>query len=160
MATKLPTLLLFGLSLWLPSCLTGEEAFVDGRLHAQCDEAYWVCDKPAGCVLDKNHFVRAGFPGARRIVVATEARDVTLEVSIYIAEMQAPGTELIVQAFEPDCTINASKSQVHLEDVDIFKKAGDDRVLQFNLLARDPGEHLIEIYSDASADYLMVVKQK
>ena len=74
--------------------------------------------------------------------------------------MEAPGTELIVQAYEPGCTLNTEKSQAHMEDVDIFKKAGDDRVLQFDLFAQEAGEHLIEVYSDASADYLVVVKQK
>lgn len=160
MCHRIQALVLITLIAWLPACLSGEEAFVDGRLHAYCDEAYEVCHKPAGCVLDDKHFVRAGFPGARRFVVATEANDVLLRISIYIAEMQAPGTEIIVQAYEPDCTLDIAKSQAHMEDVDIFKKAGDDRVLQFDLEAVMAGEHLIEIYADASAEYLLVVEQK
>jgi hypothetical protein len=160
MANRVSTLFLMGLLLWVQGCLSGEEAFVDGRLHAYCDEAYWLCNKPAGCVLDSKHYIRGDFPGARRFVVVTEANDVTLEISIYIATMEAPGTELIVQAYEPGCTLNTEKSQAHMEDVDIFKKAGDDRVLQFDLFAQEAGEHLIEVYSDASADYLVVVKQK
>ncbi len=160
MFTRNSMLVLLGLSLWLSGCLSGEEAFVDGRLHTQCDEAYSICDMPAGCVLDKKHYIRSGFPGSKSFVVATEANDVILDIKIYIATMEAPGTELVVRAYEPDCTLNTNKSQHHMEDVDIFKKAGDDRILQFELEAQVAGEHLIEIYSDASSEYLLIVNQK
>ena len=153
-------LVLLGLPLWLCGCLSGEEAFVDGRLNAHCDEAYNICDMPAGCVLDKKHYIRSGFPGSKSFVATTEANDVTLDIKLYIATMEAPGTELFIRAYEPDCTLNIDKSQKHLEDVDIFKKAGDDRILQFELEAQQSGEHLIEIYSDATADYLVIVNQK
>ena len=156
---------IFAIFSWLfvlgvTSCQTGEEAFVDDRLRSPCEEAYYICNMPAGCVIDQKHYVEGAFPGTRRIVVRTEERDVRLDVKIYISSMAAPGTEILVQAREPDCTIDKLKAQENWTDVDIFDKAGDDRTLSFPLEVADKGEHLLEIYSDASADYVLIVNQR
>ena len=142
------------------ACETGEEAFVDDRLHMPCQQAYHICNLPASCVIDKNHYVEGVFPGARRLVVKTERRDVKLDVKLYISTMEAPGTEIIVQASEPDCTLDTVKARDHRVDIDLFEEAGDDRTLGFNLEVADKGEHLLEIYSDASAEYLLLVTQR
>ena len=139
----------------LGGCLTGEEEFVDGRLLDLCNEGYWICNTPAGCVLDHEHYVEGVFPGVRRVVVATEQADEDVRVRLYFSRMRAPGTELLVQLYESDCTLDPERSRAHLLDVDVFDEAGDDRTLMFDLTARQPGEHLLEIYSDASADYLL-----
>jgi hypothetical protein len=145
---------------WLIACQTGEEAFVNDRLLDLCEQAYYICDVPAGCVLDKNHYIKGAFPGTRRFVVRTEERDVRLDVKLYISGMEAPGTEILVQAREPDCTIDDFKAKDERLDIDIFEEAGDDRVLAFSLEVAEKGEHLVEIYSDASADYLIIVEQR
>lgn len=144
---------------FLSACETGEEAFVDDRLILPCQQAYHICGVPAGCVIDKNHYVEGVFPGTRRLVVKTEARDVKLDVKLYISSMAAPGTEILVQAHEPDCTLDTTKARDHRIDVDIFREAGDDRTLGFDLEAAEKGEHLVELYSDASAEYLLIVSQ-
>ena len=148
------------LSLFFAACETAEEAFVGNRAQALCDEAYMICHKPAGCVLDRKHFVEGSFPGSNRVVIATEENSVTLEVRIFISQLSATGTELIMRAYEPDCTLNTRESQEHLIDVDIFQRAGDDHTMIFDLQALNKGEHLLEIYSDASAQYVLVVEQK
>ena len=71
--------------------------------------------------------------------------------------MQSPGSELLVQLYEADCTLNTRVNRAILTDVDVFEEAGDDRKLVFDFTAEQEGEHLIEIYSDTSADYLLKV---
>ena len=72
--------------------------------------------------------------------------------------MEAPGTELLVQMFEPNCTMGTANSRAVLTDVDLFEEAGDDRTIIFELSVLDDGEHLVEIFSDASATYLLVIE--
>ena len=143
----------------LPACQTAEEEFVDGRLKSICDEAYWVCNVPTGCVLDDDRYVEGRFPGDRRVVVETDAQDADVQVRLFFSTMQAPGTELLVQLHDANCTLDPQLGRAHLKDVDIFHEAGDDRVLIFDLTTQRSGEHLLEIYSDASAEYLLVVEQ-
>jgi hypothetical protein len=149
------TVALFGLL--AGSCKSGEEAFIGDRLLSLCNEAYWICDVPAGCVLDEKHYVEGVFPGVRRVVVVTKKQDQDVQVRLYLDVMESPGTELLVQLYEPDCTLNPDLGQAHLVDVDLFEKAGDDRTLLFDLTALQQGEHLLEIYSDANMDYLLVI---
>lgn len=62
------------------------------------------------------------------------------------------GTELLAQAYEPECV---DVYQVFFQDVDVFEEAGDDNTIAVELDAQPPGEHLIEIYSDCAADFLL-----
>ena len=142
------------------SCQTEAEAFVDDRLMSICDEAYQICNLPAGCVLDRNHYIEGAFPGSRRFVVVTESRDVKIVVRIFFESQIAPGTQMLVRAYEPNCSVNTTKAEMILENVDLFKRAGDDKMLDFELEVADVGEHLVEVSSDASAEYLIVVTQK
>ena len=144
----------------LCSCKSPEDAFIDDRMLSLCDEAYWICDVPAGCVLDGDEYVEGVFPGVRRVVVVTDTEDVDLQVRLFFRKMEAPGTELLVQLYEPDCTVNPDLGQAHLVDVDLFDKAGDDRILSFDLTALQIGEHLLEIYSDSSVEYLLIADVK
>lgn len=140
-------------------CATGEASFVGKRLPNLCSESYYTCAVTAGCLLDDQHYVRGTFPGARRVVVQSELEDANYRVRLYLSDMQAPGTELLLQFFEPDCSLNGTSGRVHLEDVDLFAEAGQDRTLIFDdLQVGEAGEHLVEIFSDASAEYLLIVE--
>ena len=78
---------------------------------------------------------------------------------MYLQTTQAPGTELLVQLFEPDCTLDTLNARVHLTDVDVIQEAGQDRTLIFeDLVASQAGEHVLELYSDASTSYLLIVE--
>ena len=141
-------------------CQTGEEAFVDDKGLNPCVEAYHICNVTAGCVLDKHHYIEGAFPGTRTVVVRTEERDVRLQVKLYISSMQVPGTEILVQVHEPDCTVDRYKGMDYRTDIDLFEAAGEDRIMSFELEVAEKGEHLLEIYSDASADYVLIVNQR
>lgn len=141
----------------LSSCQTPEETFIGSRLLSTCDDAYWICNYAAGCVLDGHHYVEGSFPGTRRVVVVTEKDDVKVKVRLFLSTERSPGTEILVQMHEPNCTIDPIAARAQLVDVDIFEEAGDDRTLTFELQAFEQGEHLLEIFSDASVEYLLIV---
>jgi hypothetical protein len=140
----------------LVGCQTPESAFVGDRLQDLCDGAYYICNVPAGCVLDEKHYVEGRFPGAQRVVLATDKSEVPVQVRIFFSAMEAPGTELLVQLYEPDCIIDKQHGSDSIENADIFEKAGDDATLIFDLKAQEEGEHLLEVYSDTSADFLLL----
>ena len=142
------------------ACETAKEAFVGDRLLDVCDEAYWICNYPTGCVIDQDHYVEGVFPGVERLVVETEEPETELKVRMFLSEMKSPGTELLVQVYEADCTLNEDLAQAHLIDIDLFEEAGDDRMLSFDFKVLEPGEHLVELYSDSSAGYLLYINQK
>ena len=76
---------------------------------------------------------------------------------MFFTDMQSPGSELLAQLYEADCTLDTRTNRVLLTDMDVFEEAGDDRKLVFDFTAEQEGEHLIEIYSDTSAKYLLKV---
>ncbi|MBN2529310.1 MAG: hypothetical protein JXR76_23180 [Deltaproteobacteria bacterium] len=146
------------MALFATSCLTAEEEFINDRLLSMCDEAYYHCGLPTGCVLDSKHYVEGGFPGVRRVVVETEENNMDVQVRVFIAEAMGGGTEMLVQLYETDCTVNRDTGKKQLIDVDLIEEAGDDRVLIFNLHAMQEGEHVVEIYSDMTARFLLIAE--
>ncbi len=148
-----PIALLFSIS-----CQTAEDEFIGSRLLDMCDDAYMICGVPSGCVLDEDHYVEGAFPGTQRVVVQAEDRDMELSIRIFFSSMKASGTELLVQIYEPDCTVDTTVSRAHLQDLDIFDEAGDNRTLTFELTTQKDGEHLLELYSDATTEYLLIAE--
>ncbi len=142
----------------LAACDQGWGSFVDGRLPNLCTEAYAVCGVTAGCELDPEHYVTGTFPGARRVVV-NHPEPVTFRVMFYLTDTTSPGTELSIRLHEPDCSHDPDAAGVALSDVDLIEEAGLDRMLVFDDLAVDvAGEHLLEVYSDATVGYLLAVE--
>ena len=144
--------------IFLTSCQTAEEAFVQDRLQEICDDTYWQCGLPTGCVLDRNHYADGAFPGVRRVVVETEENDMDVQVRIFIGDALGGGTEMLVQLYEADCTLDRNLGKAQLVDVDLIDEAGDDRVLTFNLHVMQEGEHVLEVYSDMTAEILLIAE--
>ena len=146
--------------LWpvLVSCQTAEEEFVQDRLQEMCDEAYWQCGLPTGCILDSKHYADGAFPGVRRVVIETEENDMDVQVRIFIGDALGGGTEMLVQLYEADCSLDRELGKEQMIDVDLIKEAGDDRVLTFNLHVMQEGEHVLEIYSDMTAEFLLIAE--
>lgn len=150
--------------LWVASaalvtgCDQGWGSFVDGRLPNLCSEAYAVCSVTAGCALDERYYVSGTFPGARRVVVS-HPEPTRYRVLFYLTETTSPGTELSIRLHEPDCSFDPEAAGVALSDVDLIEEAGLDRTLVFeDLEVEQAGEHLLEVYSDATVSYLMAVE--
>jgi len=150
-------LLLLGLPLAAGLGCTDEKIFTSGRIEDLCNGVVPACKKQAGCVLDDEHFTRGVFPGEQRIVVTSVTRDATLVARLLYTEMVYPGTEILIQAFSPDCG-DVDMKQIVVdgpEDIDLFEYAGDDRIMDFELRLPESGDHLLEIYSDMAADYMV-----
>lgn len=136
------------------SCVRQEEVFTEGRVETTCGDAIPVCDTRAACVLDDNVYVDGAFPGGLQSIVRTESGDNRIVVRFLLEEMTSPGSELLVRAHSPGC---GTFNERHLQDVDLFERAGDDRILQYELELEGDGDHLLEIFSDMGAEYLMTV---
>jgi len=140
------------------ACDNGAGAFLSTRLPNLCAGAYATCDVTVGCALDSQHYVRGRFPGARRVVVS-HPEPTAFRVLLYLEETVSSGTELSIRLHEPDCTFDPDRAGVVLEGVDIIERAGLDRTLVFEGLAVDqPGEHLLEVFSDATVSYLLIAE--
>ena len=147
-------LALLAVSALSTSCISAEETFVGSRLEDLCADLTPICSVQASCVLAEDRYLRSSFPGGLRVIVETIEPDRKLVVRLFLTEMVFPGTELLVQAWSPKCK---AFDDVHLLDVDLFDLAGDTRIIQLELDAPDEGEHLVELFSDMSATYLMTV---
>lgn len=138
----------------LGGCLDDESVFTDGRLEDPCNGSIPVCDTQAACVLDTDEYYRSEFPGGARMIVRTESEDARIFVRFLLTDPIYPGTELLVQAYEPGC---GEFDEEHPRDIDLFEFAGDDRIIEFELELPGRGDHLLEIFSDMSSQYLMAV---
>jgi len=135
-------------------CVSAEDGFVGARLERLCTQAIPICGTQAGCVLDDRSYVASSFPGGQQLVVRTDLEVATVEVRLYLQTQGAPGTELMVQASAPDC---GDVDEERLADVDLFTAAGDDRTFTWVLDLPGRGDHLVEVFSDMTADYLLTV---
>lgn len=141
-------------ALALGACVSSEDAFVGARLERLCTQSIPVCDVQASCVLDPKSYVADRFPGGLRLIVRTTDAASTLTLRLQLATEEAPGTALSVEAWRSDCNDVTARE---LRDVDLFAVAGDDRVLSWELPLDGRGDHLVQIDSDMSADYLVTV---
>lgn len=133
-------------------------SFVEGRLPNLCAEAYQVCNVTAGCALDPIHYVTGTFPGARRVVVR-HPEPTRYRVMFFLSETTSPGTEFSLRLHEPDCGFDPDEAGVDWTDVDLIEEAGLDRTLIFeDLTVYEPGEHLLEVFSDATVEYVMAAE--
>lgn len=152
---KTPTSLLLS-ALALSGCLGGPEAgFTQGRALSTCNATVPVCSSTAGCVLDATNYTSGSFAqgGTRRFIVRTvSAADV--EVELFWASEGTPGTDTEVGFYETGCSSRASKDS---GGADVFNEAGPARIWKRLQRVDTAGDHLIEVFSDAQADYLLRV---
>ena len=139
-------------ALVMTGCVDDSRLFTEGRIEDLCNESIPVCGRTAACTLDNSEFFRGEFPGGQRYIVRTEFEDQKMFARFLLDDLAFPGTEILVKAFTPDC---GDFDQKHPRNVDLFDLAGDDRVLEFEIDLPGQGDHLVEVFSDMSATYLM-----
>jgi hypothetical protein len=137
----------------LASC-SAEDIFTQGRVTEPCSAVYPTCHSgiSAGCYLDEQKYTEGTFPGAIRFLVATRQVNQVIRVGVLFNNMLFPGTEIFIQAYEPDC---GDVTQDDRQNIDVFEEAGDDAKLLFDLAVETPGDHLVELYSDCASDFLL-----
>ncbi|MEO1227554.1 MAG: hypothetical protein AAFZ18_01525 [Myxococcota bacterium] len=128
--------------------------FTDGLDLDRCDGTFPVCESTAGCVLTETTYTEGEFPGQRQVIVNAPAGAV-LNVELFFVEQNAAGLDTEIRWHEPGCF----ETYRWLSDgEDVFRRAGESRVLAVSQQVREPGDHLVEIFSDAVATYRLRVR--
>lgn len=135
-------------------CGGGLGNFTEGRDLDRCDDTYPVCQVTAGCVLQESEYVEGTFPGQRQVIVVAPAGAV-IHVDLYFVDETASGVDTEIRWHEPGCFETYRWAS---EGRDIFLEAGDTRVLSESRQVEETGDHLIEIFSDATLEYWLRVR--
>jgi hypothetical protein len=126
--------------------------FTSGRDHTNCEDSIpTACGTTARCVLDTGHYLSGDFPSARRFIVRTMG-ETDLEFEIYLDDRHSPGTSLRLEVSEPSCN---EKQLYDSAGVDIFQDAGSDGIIGMPIHTTRPGDHLVELSSDAYCSYVL-----
>ncbi len=142
------------LLLGLAGCGFGAEGnFTLGLDLERCDGTFPVCQTTAGCTMGATRYLEGSFPGTREFIVSTP-EDSVITVEIYFKTQRATGIDTEILWYEPGCF---DTYQYLSEGRDIFEEAGPDRIFSKSQQVFLPGDHLIEIHSDALADYAIRV---
>jgi hypothetical protein len=135
----------------LASC-DAQSQFTQGRDLDVCQSNIpTACILSAGCVLDDNHYLAGKFPSSRRFAVHTGG-DETIRFGLAFTEEKAAGSELVITVHEPGC---GDRVEWDNGGSDIFHMADSSGVLIIPLKVRAPGDHLVELVSDAYCGYAL-----
>ena len=138
---------LFGLG----AC-TSESFFTLERDRTVCEDSIpTACGTTARCVLDTSHYLDGDFPSARRFIVRTMGES-DLKFEIYLDNRHAPGTSLRLEVSEPSCN---EKQLFDSAGADIFQRAGASGIIAMPIHTTRPGDHLVELSSDAYCSYVL-----
>ena len=142
---------MLGFALVLGGC-SDESFFTIGKDRLVCESSIpTACGATARCVLDTDHYLDGQFPSARRFIVRTTG-ETDLKFELYFGDRHAPGTLLRLEVFEPSCDENSTYDSA---GTDIFQKAGNDGILAVPMHTVRPGDHLVELTSDAYCSYFL-----
>ena len=129
-----------------------EAAFFGPRAFDPCDLELPVCNTTAGCKLvEEDRYLEGTFPGQRSFIVPT-AGEATIRVSIFWRTQLGPGADTEIIWHETAC-VDAFRFESQGSDVFADSNAQGVFVQQRKVFRE--GEHLIEVRSDATADYLL-----
>lgn len=135
----------------LSGCGDAESFFTDGRIEQRCNEAIPICNAQASCVLQDDQFLRDDFPGGKVFMVQTEAEETELVARFLLVDPRASGTELFVRVHTTAC---GTFEEGRTKDRDLIDYAGDDGIIDYELTIKGRGDHLVEIFSDMSSNFL------
>ena len=137
------------------ACGVGPESnFTLGLDLERCDSTFPVCQTTAGCILTPEEYLEGQFPGAREFIVPSRAEAV-ITVDIFFRTQQSVGLDTEVLWSEPGCF---DSYQYRSDGRDIFTEAGNDRILSVSQQVFLEGDHLVQVFSDAVAEYLIRVR--
>ena len=135
--------------------MTSEATFIGGRSEVICDGTWPVCKgKYAGCVLEEERYLTGTFPGTRKFIVRTIPGDYSIRVMLFLNVRLSPGTETEILWYEPGCA-EEYRYQISQDKLagDLFEQAGRSQVFAKERSVVDSGDHLVEVYSDATCRY-------
>ena len=132
-------------------CGDAESIFTEGRIEKRCNDSVPICNKKASCVLLDDQYLHDDFPGGKIFMIRTEDESTTMFARFLLIEPRAPGTELLVRVHSTSC---GSFAEGSTRDQDLFDYAGDDGLIEYELEVEGRGDHLVEIFSDMSSEFL------
>lgn len=134
--------------------LSAADNFTRGLTEERCEGTYPICSTTAGCVLGEQRYLQGSFPGTREVIVpAPEGSIIT--VRLFFTEQVAHGLDTRILLSETGCIDTYEWAS---EGIDIFLEAGSDRTLEKRWEVYSDGDHLLEVSSDAIADYVVHVE--
>jgi hypothetical protein len=135
------------------ACSFGTEAvFVGKRTLDECDLEVPVCNTTAGCTLtEEERYLEGEFPGQRMFIVPTVG-EATIRVSILWRTKLGPGADTEILWHEPACV---DRYRYESQGVDVFADSNAQGIFVKEQRVFREGEHLVEIRSDATAEYLL-----
>ncbi len=133
--------------------LSSQENFTRGLTRDRCDGTFPICATTAGCVMGEKRYLQGSFPGSREVIVPAPA-DSIISVRLFFTEQVAHGLDTRILISEPGCIDTYEWAS---EGIDIFLEAGSDRTLEVTQEVFLDGDHLLEVASDAIADYIVQV---
>jgi hypothetical protein len=143
------------LLLLISGCESRIDQFTAGKLESLCRVSLPICQTRVTCVLDEESFIAGDFPGSQSILLYAQHPKNKLKLKILLSEQVYPGTEFLIRVYDVGC---ASLQEEQLKNVDLFMRAGDDQILDFEFDFNGLGDHLIEVFSDMNAHYQLIVE--
>lgn len=137
----------------MSACTNGSEgAFTGPRALDTCDLEIPICNTTAGCKLvEEDRYLEGVFPGQRAIIVPT-AGEATIRVEIFWRTQLGPGADTEIIWHEPAC-VDAFRFES--QGANIFDDSNAQGIFVKQQKVFREGEHLVEIRSDATAEYLI-----
>lgn len=152
MARLFPILVLVASALC--ACGSRKDDFVGGRVQDLCNGTWPVCGTTAGCYIGSESFVEGGFPGEQRFVIHLDQPS-TVRVRVLLDGVASAGTETRIDFFEAGCASRVQDTATGIDFTDEAERLGEfDRSADLDSI----GDHLIQITSDAQAQYTLEVQ--
>ena len=132
----------------------GSRAFTSGRSINECQESIPACaDTYANCELDDSQYIELRLPASVSFLVGSRAED-TIRVELFIRNVLDVGLQTIITWNEPGC------SDLYLWDSrgeDFVSESRDTNIFSQERTVEQPGEHLIQFFSDMNGEVLLGV---
>lgn len=137
--------------LLLSGCPDAADQFTNGRLLDPCNGSWPVCTTTAGCFVGNAYYLEGQFPGTRRFIVRTDGQ-ASIALSVFLTTQGAVGHDLQLVWNDAAC------GTMQIETIDgqaFFKEVETEGLLVRTKNVFQAGDHLIEVSSDTTAEYLL-----
>ena len=135
--------------------LGAEDNFKGGLTRDRCDGTFPICQTTAGCTMGTGRYIEGAFPGARQFIVPAP-EEAVIRVHIFFKSQMFNGIDTEILWYEPGCFDDVYRYAS--EGRDIFQEAGNDKVFTQEQQVFLEGDHLVEVFSDAVAEYIIKVE--
>lgn len=138
----------------ITGCGGSKEAFIGSRSRDACNQTWPVCDRVVGCIMGGQTYLTGRFPTRGSFMVRL-AEPSAVKVGIFVDGVAGTGTDdAYIHWWEDGCTRRVRESATAVAFVAEVDKSG---VFERTADLVGTGDHLIEFFSDAQAQYYVKV---